>query len=67
MPRGIKLCKSCGSDKHFVRINAYDAIACRNCGKWCETRCSDPKCEFCSGRGEGTSDVQWDDPRNTVY
>jgi hypothetical protein len=30
----------------------YDVYYCENCNKWLESKCSDPKCEFCTTRPE---------------
>lgn len=67
MPRGIKKCRNCGSDRKLVRVDRYDAIACRNCLTWQETACSDPKCCFCSVRPSTPEGVDWDDKNNTDY
>lgn len=67
MPRGIKACPHCGSDKKLVRVDQYDAIACRNCLRWLESGCSQKNCDFCSKRPPTPNGVDWDDPNNTVY
>ena len=66
-PRGIKKCPHCGCDKKFVRVDQYDAVACRNCLQWCESGCSQKDCEFCSNRPPTPNGVDWDDKNNTVY
>ncbi len=66
-PRGIFACPRCGPDGRRVRIDRYDAMACRTCKRWLEKKCSDKKCVFCSGRPPNASRVDWNDPQNTVY
>ena len=40
----VKPCPKCGGSKKIVRVDQYDAMACRNCLIWTESGCSDPKC-----------------------
>jgi len=61
--RRYKPCARCGGDT--IRIDKWDAYACRRCNIWCEKGCTDPRCEFCAKRPESPRNVNWDDPYNT--
>lgn len=59
-------CKYCGSGE-LVRIDRYDALACRKCYKWLENTCEDPDCWYCKGRPETAKDCDWDHKENSFY
>lgn len=63
MKRRNKPCKNCGGDT--IRIDKWDAYACKVCVIWNEEGCSDPECEFCAFRPETPKDVNWEDKWNT--
>ena len=63
------VCKHCGTER-TVRIDQYDALACRACNVWLEARCSmGDQCDagYCNGRPETPESCDWDDTNNTVY
>lgn len=35
-----------------IYYEVYDAYFCPKCNVWLESRCSDPKCEYCTKRPE---------------
>ena len=41
-------CDHCGSVR--VYYDKHDAYFCPSCNIWLEGRCSDPDCNYCSGR-----------------
>jgi hypothetical protein len=43
-------CKTCGKENTLDYSEKYDCYYC--CGEWQESKCKDPKCEFCSKRPE---------------
>jgi hypothetical protein len=67
----IKCKNNCGNKP--VRIDKYDAYACRSCNIWLERKCDDcenklcPNCNciFCCNRPDTPENVDWDDPNNT--
>ncbi len=45
--------KRCGCAEHWGAekySDKYDAIYCKQCDKWLESKCSDLHCEFCFDR-----------------
>ena len=66
-PRGIKLCSSCKRADAFVRVDKYDAVACKTCNIWLEAGCPDPKCEFCAKRPQRPDPNDWNNKNNTFY
>ena len=44
------ICPNCKNYK--IMHEKYDAIFCAYCNEWRETKCSDPKCEYCTTRPE---------------
>lgn len=50
---------------NLVRIDRWDAEACRDCKRWLSRACSDPACDFCADRPTDASEADFDDPRNT--
>lgn len=52
----ICICKHCGTKKSYNPV--YDAMFCKKCDAWCESKCNDPNCEFCSSRPEKPSDCK---------
>ncbi len=57
-------CAQC--DQPLIRIDQYDAYACRNCLTWHEPKCSSSDCEFCLTRPDLPENINWDDPENTT-
>jgi hypothetical protein len=48
-------CEKCDSEiKYSMK---YDAYYCELCNNWCEPKCGDAECEFCSTRPEKPSQV----------
>lgn len=52
----------CCNDKSYARYDEeYDAVHCVVCGKWLDSTCDDPDCEYCVGRpaiAPGTWDTE---------
>lgn len=63
----VKPCPKCKSTRKIVRIDQYDAMACRNCLIWTESGCGQKDCDYCSKRPPTPNGVNWDDPWNTNY
>ena len=42
--------EDCGAIR--VYYEDYDAYFCPKCNVWLESKCSDPKCEYCTKRPE---------------
>lgn len=59
-------CWWCGSSD-LVRVDEFDAIACRTCGRWNEPRCGAQGCVYCTDRPDQPSVEQLNDPRNTQH
>jgi hypothetical protein len=45
MDKKTHLCHRCSTK--CIRLDAYDAYACRKCDVWISTPCSDKNCSFC--------------------
>ena len=41
-------CNRCGNATEMN--HDFDALYCRQCNRWIDAKCSDPACQFCSGR-----------------
>ena len=49
-------CKKCNNP--IVRIDEFQANACRTCNEWTEDKCSD-RCEFCDERPDTPENCNW--------
>jgi hypothetical protein len=63
MEKSYKICHECNT--YSIRIDKFDAYACKKCMIWLEDKCNDSKCEFCCVRPETPKDVNWKDVCNT--
>lgn len=44
------VCEKCNTV--LIRNPKWDAYYCENCNEWAESKCDDPKCEYCVDRPE---------------
>lgn len=58
-----KNCVTCNTK--LIRIDEWDAYACKSCCKWTEAGCSEEECQFCRYRPLTPINVNWDDEWNT--
>lgn len=63
-----KNCPTCRM--RIVRLDAYDAYACRRCDRWFSKPCPDKRCDYCTAlaklpRPSDAPAAVWDDKWNT--
>lgn len=58
-----KHCHVCGIKA--IRIDQFDAYACKQCCIWLEKQCSDINCDYCGNRPQQPIGVDWNHPNNT--
>ena len=46
--RRQEYCNRC--DQRLLMSDEFDALYCGHCNRWIDTRCSDPRCVYCSKR-----------------
>lgn len=52
-----KQCPKCNMGRSYCK--EHDAYFCSTCDEWLEDACRDPSCEFCPGRPDKPSQVNY--------